>query len=134
MGIFCEKDKNQVYGVLDSMREAILDLMISNEEFIDAILFGTSDVDRVRRRFDLMRNTIDEVLRHTQKQPRCFSLSLKTELYEANPVCAICNQTIQLLDDAAVDHIEQYWMGGKTIPENARLTHRYCNNSRARKE
>ena len=36
--------------------------------------------------------------------------------------------------DSAVDHIEQYWMGGKTIPENARLTHRFCNWSRPRKE
>ena len=35
---------------------------------------------------------------------------------------------------AAVDHIEQYWRGGKTIPENARLTHRYCNMARPRND
>lgn len=26
------------------------------------------------------------------------------------------------IDDAAVDHVDQYWLGGKTRPENARLT------------
>ncbi|HOO52398.1 MAG TPA: hypothetical protein PLK94_14045 [Alphaproteobacteria bacterium] len=33
-----------------------------------------------------------------------------------------------------MDHIEQYWTGGKTIPENARLTHRYCNMARPRND
>ncbi|MBU4455838.1 hypothetical protein KJ586_05000 [Patescibacteria group bacterium] len=28
------------------------------------------------------------------------------------------------IDDVAVDHVDQYWLSGKTIPENARLTHR----------
>jgi 5-methylcytosine-specific restriction endonuclease McrA len=32
--------------------------------------------------------------------------------------------------DADIDHIKHYWRGGKTIPENARLTHRYCNRKR----
>ena len=27
-----------------------------------------------------------------------------------------------------------YWTGGKTIPENARLAHRYCNWARSRKD
>lgn len=26
--------------------------------------------------------------------------------------------------------VEQHWCGGKTIPENARLADRYCNNLR----
>lgn len=44
----------------------------------------------------------------------------------------ICGQKIHNIDDAAVDHIEQYWRGGQTIPDNARLTHRYCNVARSR--
>jgi hypothetical protein len=134
MGVFCDKDKNQVYGVLDSLREAIIELMSTNEEFIDAILFGTSEVGRVQRRFDLLRLLVDDILRQTKKQPRCFSLALKKELFDKNPVCALCENGVQTIDDAAVDHIEQYWRGGQTIPENARLTHRYCNWSRSRNE
>ncbi|KUO59369.1 hypothetical protein APF79_03160 [bacterium BRH_c32] len=61
-----------------------------------------------------------------------FSYELKEILYKTNSTCAICNQKIIDIDDSALDHIEQYWAGGKTIPENARLTHRYCNNARSR--
>ena len=43
------------------------------------------------------------------------------------PVCMIAGN-----HDSAVDHIGQYWQGGKTIPENARLTHWYCNSTRTR--
>jgi hypothetical protein len=49
-----------------------------------------------------------------------------------NPTCAICSQRILHIDDAAIDYIEQHWHGGKTIPENARLTHRYCNFARSK--
>lgn len=134
MGVFSDKDKNQVYAVLDSLREALIDLMAANDDFIDAILLGTSDRDKVVRRFDIVRHTVDEVLEHHPRQPRCFSLQLKNELYQENPTCAICDQRIQTLDDAAVDHIKQYWQGGETIPDNARLTHKYCNWSRSRND
>jgi hypothetical protein len=55
---------------------------------------------------------------------------LKDQLYQADPTCKLCGQRIADVDDAAVDHVEMYWLGGKTIPENARLTHRYCNWAR----
>lgn len=134
MGVFCDKDKTQVYGVLDTLREGIIELMGSNTEFIDAILLGTSEQVRVKKRFDLLRMLVDEILQNQRRQPRCFSLALKQALFENNPTCSICGQRIQAIDDSAVDHIEQYWKGGKTIPENARLTHRFCNNARPRKE
>src|SRR5664280_1704171 len=53
---------------------------------------------------------------------------------DSNNTCAICGNRILNIDDAAVDHIKQYWTGGKTIPENARLAHRFCNNARPRIE
>ena len=132
MSVFCDKDKNMVYAALDSIREGLIDLMTTNQEYIDAITVGTSDVERVRKRFDLTRMLVDDILLNHRPQPRCFSLQLKQELYDMNPTCTICDQRIQDINDAAIDHIEQYWRGGKTIPENARLTHRYCNNARPR--
>jgi len=134
MGIFYDKDKNQVYQALDAIREGIIDLMISDSEFIDSILIGTSEQERVKKRFDIMRKTVEDILAKYRKQHRCFSIELKQQLFEENPTCAICGQRIQHIDDAAVDHIEQYWTGGKTIPENARLTHRYCNMARPRND
>jgi len=76
--------------------------------------------------------TVQDIIGINQKEPRCFSLNLKEELFKNNPTCGICQQRIQHIDDAAIDHIEQYWQGGKTIPENARLVHRYCNWARPR--
>lgn len=134
MGIFADKDKNQVYGCLDSIREGLLDLMSTNEDFIDAILISTSSKEKVKLRFDLARKVVEDILSTHEKQPRCFTHEYKEKLYTNNPTCAICGQKISHIDDAAVDHIKQYWMGGMTIEKNARLAHRYCNCARPRHE
>lgn len=134
MDSFARADKNTVFGNLDAIREAFISLMTNDLEFIDAIEIGTSEERKVVRRFDKWRNLLQGVLGETKKLPRCFSYSLKEQLFIDNPTCKICDNQINQIDDAAVDHIEQYWLGGKTIPENARLTHRFCNSSRARKE
>lgn len=134
MDSFARVDKNIVYGNLDAIREALIALMTSDPEFIDAIEIGTSQERKVLSRFDKWRNVLNDILGNQKKQPRCFSFSLKEQLFHENSTCSLCQNQISQIDDAAVDHIEQYWLGGKTIPENARLTHRYCNASRPRKE
>lgn len=134
MNSFSKEDKNKVYQNLDSIREALIHLMTTDQEFIDAIELSTSSIQAVKKRFDKWRLTLQEIIGIAQKEPRCFSLKLKQELYNNDPTCAICGQRIQDIDDTAIDHIEQYWTGGKTIPENARLTHRYCNWARPRKD
>jgi len=132
MGVFWDKDRNQVMAALDSLREGWIDLMANNADFRAAIERSTSSQEMVKRRFDLTRNLVEGILREHRVQPRCFSRQLKEQLFTANPTCAICGQAISEIDDSAVDHIEQYWRGGQTIPENARLTHRYCNAARPR--
>lgn len=71
-------------------------------------------------------------IRCSTNEPRCFDLQYKRQLWESDPTCAICGQRIHLVDDGEIDHIDQYWRGGKTLPSNARLTHRYCNRARSR--
>jgi hypothetical protein len=132
MGVLCDKDKNQVMVALDALREGWVDLLANNADFNRAIELGTSSEEMVRLRFDVARQWVEGILREHRVQPRCFTRELKQTLFDANPTCAICNQGITEMDDAAVDHIEQYWRGGKTIPENARLTHRFCNMARPR--
>jgi hypothetical protein len=129
---FAKEDKNKVYQNLDSIREALICLMTEDQEFIDSIELGTSGLKAVTKRFDKWRLTLQSIIGIGEKEARCFSFKLKEELFNTNPTCAICDQRIQEIDDSAVDHIEQYWMGGKTIPQNARLTHRYCNSSRSK--
>jgi hypothetical protein len=134
MNSFSTANKNNVMANLDAIREAFIVLMTQDQEFIEAIELSTSSRQAVQMRFDKWRMALDAVLATTVKQPRCFSRALKKELYTKDPTCKICSQHIAELDDAAVDHIEMYWLGGKTIPENARLTHRYCNWARPKAE
>lgn len=131
---FANEDKNRVFQNLDSIKEALIYLMTEDQEFVDSIELSTSSVQAVTTRFDKWRETLKNILGVQQKEPRCFSYKLKEEMMSENSTCAICQQKIQSTDDAALDHIKQYWTGGKTIPENARLTHRYCNWARPRNE
>lgn len=131
---FAKTDKNTAYQNLDSIREGFIDLMTSDEEFINSIEKSTSSIQAVTARFDKFRLMLQSIISVGRKEPRCFSYKLKEELYGQNTTCALCEQKIQNIDDSAVDHIEQYWAGGKTIPKNARLTHRYCNCARPRKD
>jgi len=81
-------------------------------------------------RFDKWLSALKEIVGAPKTEPRTFSLDYKEQLWKSNPTCDICGQRIHLFDDAEVDHVEQYWRGGKTIPANARLVHRYCNRAR----
>ena len=134
MGTFAKENRHTVFQHLDSIREALIDLMTSDQEFIDSIELSTSSLQAVTKRFDKWRMVLQSIIGVGKKEARCFSRELKAHLFAANATCAICNNHITHIDDAAIDHIEQYWRGGKTIPENARLTHRYCNWARPRKE
>lgn len=134
MYCFAKEDKNRVFQNLDAVREALIYLMTSDQEFIDSIELSTSSIQAITKRFDKWRSALQQVIGIQHREPRCFSYSLKREIFDSDPTCQICGQQIQLVDDAALDHIEQYWVGGKTVPENARLAHRFCNWSRPRND
>lgn len=131
---FAKVDKHKVFQNLDSIREALIYVMTNDQDFIDSILIATSQIPRVKTRFNKWIKILDDIIGVDKKEPRCFSSKLKQQLYDTDPTCSICHQKIQNIDDAAIDHIVQYWTGGKTIPENARLTHRFCNWARPKKD
>lgn len=134
MWTMAREDKNKVFQNLDSVREAFIHLMTENNEFIEAIEKSTSSIYAVKIRFDLWRKELEQIVEYGSKEVRCFTYELKEKLFNNCPICEICKNKIREIDDAALDHIKQYWRGGKTIPENARLTHRYCNMARSRKD
>jgi hypothetical protein len=134
MYTFAMEDKNVVLQNADVIRESLINLMINDNEFIDSIELATSNRQRVLTRFDKWRIALQNIIGVNQKEPRCFSRTIKEQLFRLDNTCAICGQKIIDIDDSAVDHIEQYWLGGKTIPENARLTHRFCNSARPRND
>jgi len=129
---FTPYEKNQIIPLSDSIREELIFLMTSDEEFIESITRSTDKKEHIHIRFTKWQQALERIVGIPKREPRTFSLKLKEELWNKDPYCAICNQRINLLDDAEIDHIEEYWRGGKTIPENARLVHRYCNRARKR--
>jgi len=114
----------------DAIREALVDLMATNRTFIDAITLGTSTRDRLLARTQIWNNRLREVLSNPQSEPRLFPRAFRKQLFEYDPTCSICGQQIAGLDDAAVDHLIPYSLGGNTRPANGRLAHRYCNSAR----
>jgi len=130
---FTMYDENQIIPNSDAIREELLWMMTHEEDFINAISgSGTDSKEKTLTRFDKWLSALKEIVGIPVTEPRTFSYQYKKQLWETNSTCAKCGQRIQIIDDAEVDHVEQYWRGGKTIPSNARLTHRYCNRSRPR--
>jgi len=134
MGCFSYRQKSEIQPHLDSLREALVDLMTGDEEFLNSIDRYTDGARQVAHRFRRWEETIDRIIGRPHREPRQFSMKLKETLYLNDPTCKLCDQRIHTIDDASVDHIKQYWLGGKTIPSNARLSHRYCNFARSKKE
>jgi len=114
----------------DAVREALIDLMATDRTFIDAITQGTSQRDRMLTRMQIWNNRMREVLNNPQSEPRLFTRAFRKQLFDTDPTCSICQQQILSLDDAAVDHLIPYSLGGGTTPANGRLAHRYCNSAR----
>lgn len=128
---FASVEKRQIYPKLDAIREALFDLMSTDYDFVDAISYYTNNASKVKIRFEKWLQAFNDLIDSPISSQRCFSRSLKEDLFTKNSTCAICSQKIVDIDDAHIDHIIQYWKGGATIPENARLTHRFCNQSRS---
>lgn len=57
------------------------------------------------------------------------TLVLRT-LLESIPRCEVCGGMFDPEGDLQHDHIVEYSMGGKTLDNNQRLTHPFCNNQR----
>ncbi len=125
---FSFHEKSQIIPLADSIREEFLDVITNDDTFIEYISSTTDKPERIQYRADTWRQRLQGLV--SNREPRAFSLDLKQRLHQADPTCKLCNQRIHDIDDAEVDHIEHYWRGGKTIPDNARLTHRYCNRAR----
>jgi hypothetical protein len=130
---FTQFEKSQVIPLSDSIREELLWQMTSNTRFIDAISgSGTDRKEKISLKFDTWLGALREIIGYSGPEARGFSAALKERLWKQDPTCAYekCGQRIRDVDDAEVDHIDFYWRGGRTIPENARLVHRYCNRAR----
>lgn len=124
---FTRYAQGQVVPVADAIFEELVNLMSTDREFTDAITYDTANVNKVHLRFSRWQAALEGIVGHHSPEPRTFSLAWKQQLFAANPTCALCSQQIRMIDDAHVHHVKHYWRGGRTIPENSALVHRYCN-------
>ena len=129
---FAEYDAGQITRAADRIREGYLDLVTSDRDWIDRVRRATGERTRLAYVFDTWKRRLRDCVGNSEPNDpqRAFSWELKQEMYRQSQICVICENKIELIDDAAMDHEKHYWRGGKTIPENARLVHRYCNLSR----
>lgn len=131
---FVNYSKNEILRNADFIREAMLDLMTNNKDFIDSILIQTSNKDVLKKRFKIWLDKLDEILGTNGYEQRTFPFHIKKELFDNNPVCAISGQRILAIEDAEVDHITPFSKGGKTEKENAQLVLRYFNRAKNNNE
>lgn len=126
---FTNYDLGQVTRAADSIYEEYLDLINTDEVWVDRVRRATGESTRLiyafERWYERLKGVMDSFQPNDSK--RAFSRQLKLELFGQNQTCKLCNQQIVLIDDAALDHAKQYWRGGLTVPENASLVHRLCN-------
>lgn len=129
---FAQYDLGQITRSADSIYEEYLDLIHTDETWVDRVRRATGETTRLKYVFDVWQERLGKVLNDIEPNDgrRVFTRQLKKELFDADATCKLCNQRIALIDDAVLDHDKQYWRGGKTIPENAQLVHRWCNASK----
>jgi hypothetical protein len=130
---FTNYDLGALTRAADSIYEEYLDLLATDPQWADSVTKSTGDFPRIEYGFEVWNNRLRELMKSypADDVQRGFSKTLKRELWENDKTCMLCGNEITTLNDAAVDHIQHYWRGGKTISENARLAHRYCNSARA---
>lgn len=134
MTSFAAYEKPRVVANADAIQEEFIHLLSTDQFMVDSLSLGTNSRQKMRYRHDTWRSALRSLLDTTEREARCFRLTFKRELWQREPTCGICGQTIHSLEDAAVDHVVHYWRGGRTIPANARLAHRFCNSRRGAHE
>ncbi|MFC0219043.1 uncharacterized protein with ParB-like and HNH nuclease domain [Pseudochelatococcus lubricantis] len=126
---FAKYDLASITKNSDAIYEEYLDMISSDELWVDRVRRATGETTRLFYTFDTWNKRLAEIMSEkvTPTDKRLFSRQLKKEMFDADQTCRICNQKISMIDDAALDHDLAYWRGGRTIPENAQLVHRLCN-------
>ena len=132
---FARYDHIDIIHNKDAILESYIDLQ-TDQKWIDSVTKSTGDYQSLKYAFETWIRRLDEIMKSAKglDQSRLFSLSFKQELFDQNSRCAICGNNIAVFQDAAVDPVEQYWLGGRTVPSNARLVHRACNAKRSKSD
>lgn len=131
---FAKQNITKVLQHKDRIDEALIDLMTTDQEFIDSIEMTTGSKIIVATRFEKWCKALQMILDKGVNMPGTFNYSLKYELFTDNSTCTLCGNTISIFDDSTLVNMPNYWVGDKLIPDQARLAHRYCKYSKSIKK
>ena len=126
-------DKHSLMKHADEIRNKIEDVKQHDEEYSIFAEKATSSKSAVIGRIMKIYNTISSCLTNADIDgaKRCFSSADKAELWHEGYVCSYCGNIILSIDDAEVDHVFAYSLGGDTELSNAQLLHRHCNREKS---
>ena len=90
---FGNYDLGQITRAADSIYEEYLDLINSDDQWVDHVRRATGEATRLTYAFDVWNRCLENVLsEHTPNDSkRAFSRQLKKELFDADPTCNLCN-------------------------------------------
>ena len=131
---FAKQNMTQVLQHKDRIDEALIDLMTTDQEFIDSIEMTTGSRIIVATRFEKWCHALQTILDKGVNMPGTFDYMLKYELFTSSSACTLCGHPIHMFDDSTFVNIQNYWVGDKPISDQARLAHRYCKYATLTKE
>lgn len=127
-------DKHSLIVNADKIREAIMNVKMTDESYREDTYAATGSKVRVIRRIQTIYNLILSITGNnsTDTDRRLFSEDERKMLYESSDKkCAICGNLILNIDDCEIDHIIPFAKGGKTELSNAQIVHRICNREKS---
>src|SRR5574344_96444 len=127
-------DKHSLIVNADKIREAVMNVKMTDESYREDTYAATGSKVRVIRRIQTIYNLILSITGNnsTDSDRRLFSEDERKMLYESSDKkCAICGNLILNIDDCEIDHIIPFAKGGKTELSNAQIVHRICNREKS---
>ncbi len=116
----------------DEIRKAINDIKSEDAEYQEYTYAATGSKNRVIGRITKIYLKLREIIGKDADTgiKRTYSNKTKEELFYPGYICSYCGNKILSIDDAEVDHMKPFSLGGETTIENAQLLHRHCNREK----
>jgi len=122
----------------DKLKDRFIHEMLENKQLFES---ATSTRYKILKRLELGFKILYDIVGAPDidnNTPRT-DLILKRKLWyeeitkKGKIICPICNEEIEKFEDAELDHIYPYSLGGKTIKGNVQLVHKWCNRRKGNK-
>ena len=129
---FAMFNNHDIMAHADEIRKAINDIKSGDAEYQEYTYAATGSKNRVIGRIKKIYLKLSEIIGKDADTgiKRIYSNKTKEELFYQGYICSYCGNTILSIDDAEVDHMKPFSLGGETTTDNAQLLHRHCNREK----